>query len=276
MLLGLIGVWYDNFFGAETLAVLPYSHYLAQLTAVPPAARHGEQRQVGRPARASRSALQTGDDRVGPARHQRPARLLPADPPGHEADPGRLHRLRQPGPRGRRPPGPASWPTSSPSPRRWRSARPPTRCEAEGVPEHQVAAPHVRRQPPDQRRSSSPSCRRSALGQLIAALRAQGVHPGRDLGHQQLRPVGRRAGQEAGPGDHPRARPPTTSPTWPTTRRPTPSSAATAPSAAPDRSSLPRNGAADARLGVHLTYRFGNSGRQSVAGRSCSPNSRTW
>jgi glucose-6-phosphate isomerase len=32
MLLGLIGVWYDNFFGAETLAVLPYSHYLGHLT----------------------------------------------------------------------------------------------------------------------------------------------------------------------------------------------------------------------------------------------------
>ncbi len=32
MILGLIGVWYDNFFGAETLAVLPYSHYLGHLT----------------------------------------------------------------------------------------------------------------------------------------------------------------------------------------------------------------------------------------------------
>ncbi|MCC5950770.1 MAG: glucose-6-phosphate isomerase [Acidimicrobiia bacterium] len=32
MLLGLIGVWYDNFFGAETLAVLPYAHYLSKLT----------------------------------------------------------------------------------------------------------------------------------------------------------------------------------------------------------------------------------------------------
>ena len=32
MVLGLIGVWYDNFFGAETLAVLPYSHYLGHLT----------------------------------------------------------------------------------------------------------------------------------------------------------------------------------------------------------------------------------------------------
>jgi glucose-6-phosphate isomerase len=32
LILGLIGVWYDNFFGAQTLAVLPYSHYLAHLT----------------------------------------------------------------------------------------------------------------------------------------------------------------------------------------------------------------------------------------------------
>ena len=34
---------------------------------------------------------------LGRARHQRPARVLPADPPGHPADPGRLHRGRQPG-----------------------------------------------------------------------------------------------------------------------------------------------------------------------------------
>ncbi len=32
MLLGLIGVWYDNFFDAETVAILPYSQYLARLT----------------------------------------------------------------------------------------------------------------------------------------------------------------------------------------------------------------------------------------------------
>ncbi len=33
MLMGLLAVWYANFFGAETLAVLPYSHYLGRLTA---------------------------------------------------------------------------------------------------------------------------------------------------------------------------------------------------------------------------------------------------
>ena len=32
VVLGLLGVWYANFFGAETLAVLPYSHYLGHLT----------------------------------------------------------------------------------------------------------------------------------------------------------------------------------------------------------------------------------------------------
>jgi glucose-6-phosphate isomerase len=33
MLMGLIGLWYDDFLGAQTLAVLPYDQYLAQLPA---------------------------------------------------------------------------------------------------------------------------------------------------------------------------------------------------------------------------------------------------
>jgi glucose-6-phosphate isomerase len=33
VLLGLIGLWYNDFFGAETHAVLPYSHYLAKFPA---------------------------------------------------------------------------------------------------------------------------------------------------------------------------------------------------------------------------------------------------
>ncbi len=33
MLLGLIGIWYNNFFGAETVAILPYAQYLSQLSA---------------------------------------------------------------------------------------------------------------------------------------------------------------------------------------------------------------------------------------------------
>jgi len=33
MLMGLIGVWYNNFFGAQTISILPYAHYLGKLTA---------------------------------------------------------------------------------------------------------------------------------------------------------------------------------------------------------------------------------------------------
>ncbi|MDQ6615469.1 MAG: glucose-6-phosphate isomerase, partial [Actinomycetota bacterium] len=33
VLLGLIGIWYINFFGAETQAILPYNQYLSKLTA---------------------------------------------------------------------------------------------------------------------------------------------------------------------------------------------------------------------------------------------------
>jgi glucose-6-phosphate isomerase len=33
VLMGLLGIWYGNFFGAETQAVLPYSHYLSRFSA---------------------------------------------------------------------------------------------------------------------------------------------------------------------------------------------------------------------------------------------------
>jgi glucose-6-phosphate isomerase len=33
ILLGVLGIWYNNFFGAETVAVLPYDHYLGRLSA---------------------------------------------------------------------------------------------------------------------------------------------------------------------------------------------------------------------------------------------------
>ena len=43
------------------------------------------------------------------------------------------------------------------------------------------------------------------LGQAGRALRAQRLHAGRDLEHRLVRPVGRRAGQGAGPAHHPGA-----------------------------------------------------------------------
>ena len=122
MLLGLIGIWYDNFFGAETVAVLPYSQYLSKLTRVPPAARHGEQRQVGRP-RGQPGRVADRADRLGTAGDERAARVLPAHPPGHEAHPVRLHRLLQAASTTSATTRTCCWRTSSRSRRHWRSAR---------------------------------------------------------------------------------------------------------------------------------------------------------
>ena len=61
-----------NFFGAQTVAVLPYDQYLQALPRLPPAARHGEQRQARHPRRPA-VRLPDGAGRLGRAGHQRPA-----------------------------------------------------------------------------------------------------------------------------------------------------------------------------------------------------------
>ena len=67
-------------------AVLPYSQYLARFPAyLQQLDMESNGKSVDRDG--SRVDYQTGPDRVGHAGHQRPARLLPAHPPGHEADP---------------------------------------------------------------------------------------------------------------------------------------------------------------------------------------------
>ena len=63
------------------------------LPRVPPAAHDGVERQA-RDARRPPRRLPDRRRLLGRAGHERPAQLLPADPPGHEADPGRLDRLR--------------------------------------------------------------------------------------------------------------------------------------------------------------------------------------
>ena len=62
------------------------------LPGLPAAADDGEQRQA-RHARRRAGRLRDRPDLLGRARHQRPALVLPADPPGHAAHPVRLHRL---------------------------------------------------------------------------------------------------------------------------------------------------------------------------------------
>ena len=53
-ILGLIGVWYANFAGARTHAVLPYDQYLRLLARLPATGGHGEQRQARHPRRGRR------------------------------------------------------------------------------------------------------------------------------------------------------------------------------------------------------------------------------
>ena len=144
-LMGLLNVWYVNFLGADTHAVLPYAQqlhrfpaYLQQLTME----SNGKGvRWDGTPVTTDTGEVFWGEPGTNGQHafyqliHQG-TRLVPADfiAVANPAYP--LARRRAPTCTG------CSWPTSSPRPRRSRSARPPTRC-----------AP---RAPP--RRSSRPGC----------------------------------------------------------------------------------------------------------------------
>ena len=60
VLMGLLAVWYNNFFGAQTVAVLPYEPISQALPGLSPAVDDGKQRQA-RDARAgARVNYQTG------------------------------------------------------------------------------------------------------------------------------------------------------------------------------------------------------------------------
>ncbi len=91
VLMGLLAVWYNDFFGAQTVAVLPYEQYLKRFPAyLQQLTMESNGKHVtleGTPV-----ALRHRPDLLGRARDQRPALVLPADPPGHAAHSVRLHR----------------------------------------------------------------------------------------------------------------------------------------------------------------------------------------
>ena len=91
--MGLLAVWYNDFFGAQTVAVLPYEQYLKRFPAyLQQLTMESNGKHVTLDGEARR--LRHRSDLLGRAGHQRPALVLPADPPGHAAHPLRLHRLR--------------------------------------------------------------------------------------------------------------------------------------------------------------------------------------
>ena len=106
VLLGLLAVWYTDFFGAETVAILPYDQYLKRFPAyLQQLTMESNGKSVTLDGTQCRLSDRPG--LLGRAGHQRPALVLPAHPPGDAADPLRLHRLlpfAQPAGRPSRPP----------------------------------------------------------------------------------------------------------------------------------------------------------------------------
>ena len=94
VLMGMLAVWYVNFFGAQTIGVMPYDQYLKRFPAYLQQLTmesNGKHVTLGRVSRRLRDRPGV----LGRAGHERPAQLLPADPPGHDADPRRPDRVRQ-------------------------------------------------------------------------------------------------------------------------------------------------------------------------------------
>ena len=231
VLLGLIGFWYNNFFDAQTRAVLPYSNdmsrfaaYLQQLTME----SNGKSvRADGTPVTTDTGEIFWGEPGTNGQHafyqllHQG-TRLVPADFIGFSqptddlptADgTGSMHDLLMSnffaqtqvlGVRQDR-----------------RGDRRRGHAAGGGAAQGDAGQPADHVDPGDQ---ADPVGGRPA----DRALRASGVHRGRHLGHRLVRPVGCRAGQDPGQGAAAGASPATRRPPSSRTRRPTRWCAATA------------------------------------------------
>ena len=202
-LLGLIGLWYSNFFDAQARAVLPYSNDLARFAAY---LQQLTMESNGKSTRADGTPVTHRHRRnlLGRAGNQRPARLLSVAAPGHAVGAGRFHRLQptagRPADYGghRQHARPVDEQLLRPDPgagvrqdrRRDRRRRHRAR---------RGAAQGDARQPADDVDSGQPA---DAVGggPVDRALRASGVHRGRGLGYRLVRPVGCGVGQDAGQG----------------------------------------------------------------------------
>ena len=204
VLMGLIGVWNRNFLGIDSLAVLPYDQrlhrfpaYLQQLEME----SNGKRTTLGGAPRRLRHRCGA----LGRAGVERAALVLPAAAPGHRASVA-LDFLA---------------PVNASSPYQQQQNLALANCFAQaqafafGQTEQQVRADLAAQGPGGERDRAADAAqgasRQSAeLGPAVPAprpedarpadraVRAQGVHAERDLGHQRVRSVGRGARQEAG------------------------------------------------------------------------------
>ncbi len=93
VLMGLLSVWNNDFFGAETVAVLPYENYLKRFPAY---LQQLTMESNGKHVTLARqkSELSNLPDLLGRAGHERPAFVLSIDSSRHAIDSVRLHRVR--------------------------------------------------------------------------------------------------------------------------------------------------------------------------------------
>ena len=195
VIMGLLAVWYGDFFGAQTVAVLPYEQYLKRFPAyLQQLTMESNGKSVtldGDAVDYETGAIYWGEPGTNGQHsfyqliHQG-TKLIPADLIGfkHTLNPlGDHHDLLM--------------------------ANVFAQAEALAFGKTGRGAPtspssRVRGQPADEHHPRRPADARGA-GQARRALRAQRLHPGRGVGHRLLRPVGRRARQGARHADRRRA-----------------------------------------------------------------------
>ena len=201
MLLGLLTVWYNNFFGAQTLGVMPYAAHLARFPA------YLQQLQMESNGKHVDLESHVVDYQTGPIIWGEPGtdgqhsfyqllhqgtKLVPCDMIGFC-----------------RPLSPLSGQHDLLMANLFAQAealgfgKTADELKADGSPDFQTPF----RATEGNRPTNVILAERldpAALGSLVALVRAQCVHARDDLGNRQFRPVGRRAGQGSGHPHHPR------------------------------------------------------------------------
>ena len=202
VLMGLLAVWYRDFFGAQTVGVMPYNQYLKRFPAyLQQLTMESNGKHVtldGRQVDYDTGAVYWGEPGTNGQHsfyqliHQGTA-LIPVDLIGF----GKTHN-----PLGEHHDILMSNVFAQAEALAFGKTEDEVR--AEGTPESVVPAPGDAGQPADQRDPGRAADARIA-GDADRAVRAQRVHPGDGVGHRLVRPVGRGAGQGAGQADRARA-----------------------------------------------------------------------
>ena len=203
VLMGLLAVWYNDFFGAQTVAVLPYEQYLKRFPAyLQQLTMESNGKHVtldGKPVACDTGPVYWGEPGTNGQHsfyqliHQG-TRLIPCDfiGFGRPLNPlGQHHDMLI-----------ANVFAQAEALAFGKTAE---EVKAEGSPDWLVPHRTFEGNRPvehDPARAADPGGARQAG----RAVRAQRVHAGRDLAHRLVRPVGRRARQGARPADHPGAR----------------------------------------------------------------------